>query len=157
MIKRRIQLLPALLLVIVAITIPSAGCARNFKRIEPLYPTSGGPGAQMYVAFPLGSNGTAKMTLPDGVVLEGEWAETSGATDLDAVLLTTPASVISAADLAGSERPTVIVTLSGQDIQMICIYIGDPESDYEVTCADSDGVRWRDRRGTQWKKTGGWR
>ena len=66
-----------------------------------------------------------------------------------------PDSVVSAADLAGNERPTVIVTLSGQGIQMICVYIGDPQSGYEVTCADSTGVRWTDRRGAQWKQPGG--
>ena len=95
------------------------------------------------------------MTLPDGVLLEGKWVETSGATDLHAVLLTTPDSVVSAADLAENERPTVIVTLSGQGIRMICVYIGDPQSGYKVTCADSAGVRWTDRRGTQWKQPGG--
>jgi len=149
MTMQRIQLLPALLLAAVAITLCLTGCTRSFKRYETLFPTSGGPGALMYVAVPLGASGEASITLPDGVVLEGEWAEVSGATNLQAVLVATPNGVISAADLAGLERPKVITTLRGHGIEMICVYIGDPQSDYEVTCADSRGDCWVDRRSTQ--------
>ena len=84
-----------------------------------------------------------RITLPDGVVLTGEWTEISSATDLDAVLVATPNGVITAANLAGFERPNVVATLTGQGIKMICVYIGDSQSDYEVTCADSNAGRNR--------------
>ncbi len=69
--------------------------------------------------------------------------------DLDAVLVATPNGVITATNLAGFERPNVVATLTGQGIKMICVYIGDSQSDYEVTCADSNAGRWVDRRATQ--------
>ncbi len=42
-----------------------------------------------------------------------------------------------------------IQLLPPRGIKMICVYIGDSQSDYEVTCADSNAGRWVDRRATQ--------
>ena len=147
MTKHRIQLLPPLLVAVVAITFSLVGCYSI--KIGSIFPTSGEPPVQIRVTESFRSGGEVRITLPDGVVLTGERTEISSATDLDAVLVATPNGVITATNLAGFERPNVVATLTGQGIKMICVYIGDSQSDYEVTCADSNAGRWVDRRATQ--------
>ena len=116
------------------------GCA--VRTTVPLIPETGGSPAQMRLSGSLKSNGSVKITLPGGKVLEGRWDDAGTATDLENVVVPTPNGVVSAADLAGAERPRLVVNLWGHDLRMICVCTGDSQSRYLSTCVDSDGTRW---------------
>lgn len=129
---------------LMALTAP--GCFPDLGGLRIMYPEAGEPTALMF-ADDYCSPGGALMPLPPEaeVVLQGEWSEIDDATDLHAVTVRTPDGPVTTADLAGSERPETIAELRGGGIEMICVCI-TAGRERAVTCADSRGERWTDRR-----------
>ena len=108
----------------------------------PLVPETGGPPAQMRLKGSLKTSGSVKVTVPGIEVLEGKWEEVAPGTDLESIVLTTLTGDVSAADLAGQERPSLVVDLWGEGLRMICVCTGDDQSGYTGLCIDSHGDRW---------------
>jgi len=136
---RRCQLVEwFLLMVVLAGTV--GGC--SVWRTVPLAASGGGPPAQMRIEGSIKQTGGVKITLPGNRVLEGQWQRANAATDLDSLTLKTPSGEVSAADLVGDERPSLVVNIWGDGLRLICVCTGDDQSGHIGTCVDSEGTRW---------------
>ena len=127
-------------LLVVVLAGVAGGC--SVWRTVPLAPSGGGPPAQMKIEGSIKHTGGVKITLPGNRELEGLWQRADAATDLNSMTLETPSREVSAANLVGDERPSIVINIWGDGLRLICVCTGDDQSGHIGTCVDSEGTRW---------------